>query len=123
MPSLLWQGRKDSQGLRPTLAVRSTQTLRFAKNPEIAFRSDESPLAISTASRSLAPFILHRRRGLAILDTLRVSRVRVVTCTKNNEEYHRYSSLLWQGRKDSNPGHAVLETAALPTELNPYMIN
>ena len=26
----------------------------------------------------------------------------------------------WQGRKDSNPGHAVLETAVLPTELHPY---
>ena len=29
--------------------------------------------------------------------------------------------LLWQGLKDSNPRHAVLETAALPTELNPYI--
>ena len=26
----------------------------------------------------------------------------------------------WQGSKDSNSGHAVLETAALPTELHPY---
>ena len=26
----------------------------------------------------------------------------------------------WQGHKDSNPGHAVLETAALPAELYPY---
>ncbi len=26
----------------------------------------------------------------------------------------------WQGQKDSNPRHAVLETAALPTELYPY---
>ena len=26
----------------------------------------------------------------------------------------------WQGRKDSNSGHAVLETAVLPTELHPY---
>ena len=29
---------------------------------------------------------------------------------------------LWQGHKDSNSGHAVLETAALPTELYPYII-
>ncbi len=28
----------------------------------------------------------------------------------------------WQGQKDSNPRHAVLETAALPTELYPYMV-
>ena len=29
--------------------------------------------------------------------------------------------LVWQGQKGSNPRHAVLETAALPTELCPYM--
>ena len=27
----------------------------------------------------------------------------------------------WQGKKVSNPRHAVLETAALPTELFPYV--
>ena len=29
---------------------------------------------------------------------------------------------LWQGQKDLNPRHAVLETAALPTELYPYIM-
>ena len=29
--------------------------------------------------------------------------------------------LVWQGQKGSNPRHAVLETAALPTELCPYV--
>jgi hypothetical protein len=28
----------------------------------------------------------------------------------------------WQGWQDSNPRHAVLETAVLPTELHPYLI-
>ena len=28
----------------------------------------------------------------------------------------------WQGQKGSNPRHAVLETAALPTELCPYIL-
>ena len=28
----------------------------------------------------------------------------------------------WQGHKDSNSGHAVLETAALPAELYPYTV-
>ena len=28
----------------------------------------------------------------------------------------------WQGRQDSNPRHAVLETAVLPAELRPYLI-
>ena len=31
------------------------------------------------------------------------------------------SWLFWQGQKDSNPRHAVLETAALPAELYPYL--
>ena len=31
------------------------------------------------------------------------------------------SPYYWQGQKDSNPRHAVLETAALPAELYPYM--
>ena len=28
--------------------------------------------------------------------------------------------LIWQGQKDLNPRHSVLETDALPTELYPY---
>ena len=28
----------------------------------------------------------------------------------------------WQGQKDSNPRHAVLETAALPAELYPFIL-
>ena len=28
----------------------------------------------------------------------------------------------WQGQKDLNPRHAVLETAALPSELYPYEV-
>ena len=31
------------------------------------------------------------------------------------------SWLFWQGQKDLNPRHAVLETAALPAELYPYI--
>ena len=31
-------------------------------------------------------------------------------------------SPMWQGQKGSNPRHAVLETAALPAELYPYMV-
>ena len=29
---------------------------------------------------------------------------------------------MWQGRQDSNPRHAVLETAVLPVELRPYIL-
>ncbi len=40
---------------------------------------------------------------------------------KESPESLRNSGLSrhWQGHKDSNSGHAVLETAALPTELYP----
>ena len=31
-----------------------------------------------------------------------------------------FRTFSWQGQKDLNPRHAVLETAALPTELYPY---
>ena len=30
--------------------------------------------------------------------------------------------IYWQGQKDSNPRHVVLETTALPTELYPYIM-
>ena len=30
-------------------------------------------------------------------------------------------NLSWQGQKDSNPRHSVLETDALPAELYPYI--
>ena len=29
--------------------------------------------------------------------------------------------IMWQGQKDLNPRHVVLETSALPTELYPYV--
>ena len=31
-------------------------------------------------------------------------------------------TVIWQGQKDSNPRHSVLETDALPAELYPYMV-
>ena len=38
--------------------------------------------------------------------------------------YHEQKplSFFWQGQKESNPRHAVLETAALPAELYPYVV-
>ena len=45
---------------------------------------------------------------------------------KNNSEkiaviFYIRCGYEWQGQKDSNPRHAVLETAALPTELYPFI--
>ena len=54
-----------------------------------------------------------------------------VTGRRSNQLNYRailsyYEQLLlrifWQGQKESNPRHAVLETAALPAELYPYMV-
>ena len=42
------------------------------------------------------------------------------TCKKKTGRNAVFPPVLWQGQKDSNPRHAVLETAALPTELCPY---
>lgn len=39
-------------------------------------------------------------------------------CIKKKDAFQRLY-LDWQGRKDSNPRHSVLETDALPTELHP----
>ena len=39
-----------------------------------------------------------------------------VTGWRSNQLNYR---AIWQGQKDSNPRHAVLETAALPAELYP----
>ncbi len=35
----------------------------------------------------------------------------------------RLMYLIWQGRRDLNSRHPVLETGALPTELRPYIIS
>ena len=40
---------------------------------------------------------------------------------KNKAIYYEMALYQWQGQKDLNPRHAVLETAALPTELYPYI--
>ena len=42
-----------------------------------------------------------------------------VTGWRSNQLNYR---AIWQGQKGSNPRHAVLETAALPTELCPYVL-
>ena len=40
---------------------------------------------------------------------------------KQRKKAPKIRCFLWQGQKDLNPRHAVLETAALPTELYPYI--
>ena len=54
---------------------------------------------------------------LAIYLSLLIKNELIITFTSKLVKY-----FLWQGQKDSNSRHAVLETAALPTELYPYMV-
>ena len=41
---------------------------------------------------------------------------------RNSLLYNESRTFLWQGHKDLNPEPTVLETAALPIELDPYMV-
>ena len=68
------------------------------------FRSTAEPYIVKKYRKSLANQGLCKKK----LDT--------------NQDTHciKIGVQLWQGSKDSNSGHAVLETAALPTELHPY---
>ena len=56
----------------------------------------------------------------AMPDTLRAPRLHPQSLRKKRDK-QTLVSLFWQGQKDLNPRHAVLETAALPTELYPYV--
>ena len=60
--------------------------------------------------------------------TVRRSFIYVGKASKNGVNSRKYRKkapkircFFWQGQKDLNPRHAVLETAALPTELYPYI--
>ena len=48
---------------------------------------------------------------------------RAVKIQEKTAQTRMVEPFFWQGQKDLNPRHAVLETAALPTELCPYMEN
>ena len=49
--------------------------------------------------------------------------MKVCTQDKNEKKIRKREVYgpYWQGQKVSNPRHAVLETAALPAELYPYI--
>ncbi len=60
---------------------------------------------------------------MARMNTLELPRMRAVVLGigKGPEREMAPGLAWWQGQKDLNPRHAVLETAALPTELYPYV--
>ena len=58
----------------------------------------------------------NRRFGVSL-----ISPVLVLFLIQKNSTHLRCIPFFWQGYKDSNLGHLVLETNALPTELHPYI--
>ena len=69
------------------------------------------------------------RRKCTFGDAMRLrryhTRLRVIpyqACGLNKKfDKSKLVEFFWQGRKDSNPGHPVLETGVLPTELYPFI--
>ena len=49
-----------------------------------------------------------------------VSKLHPVEMVAKTPEIPKNLGSFWQGQKDSNPRHAVLDTADLPAELYPY---
>ncbi len=75
-------------------------------------------LIFPTAAPTHAPFICHRQRS-RVLPGTRVPRFKNFTHKQKIQAPQKRCLYFWQGQKDLNPRHAVLETAALPTELYP----
>ena len=100
-----WQGQKDLNG---PLAVPEKPCAGGAR------------LCFSTAAPRAPRCIRPRRRSGRAPGTLRVPRVHHISlCQARRRPCGR--RLAWQGQKDLNPRHSVLETDALPTELYPYI--
>ena len=76
-------------------------------------RSDSCAKSATCAERMLRTFpTLSLREGLF---------VKLLPCQKTKSPPRKaVDFLFWQGQKDSNPRHPVLETSVLPTELYPY---
>ena len=87
--------------------------------PKICFGLERRQ--ILTAAPSSPRFITHRVR---FGDDARHARASVKIMSCQSKKRHREGVfLLWQGQKDLNPRHAVLETAALPAELYPCVFS
>ena len=104
-------------------ALAGAEGLSGASHPLLRYPKNRSgfrlPSGFSTAALRRTPFFCHRQRSCVSPGTLRAPRVRRLQHTKQKNGYQTVSVFVWQGQKDLNPRHAVLETAALPTELYP----
>ncbi len=124
------------------LEVASQPLLRCPKKTSVAFTAFSS--SFSTAAPTPPRCFAHRARSAELPGTLSASASSPITLTKSvptakvivirylySREQKRNTSLCvpklgaasrcWQGQKDLNPRHVVLETTALPSELYPYI--
>ena len=102
-----WQGQKDLKLLRnPSCGARNC----FAAWSAAQFRPLRQPLLPLSATGGGRKRCPARSASLGFFCTYQKSKASQKRCLA-----------FWQGQKDLNPRHAVLETAALPTELYPYI--
>ena len=102
--ALLWQGQKDLK-----LPLRNIVAL-------LAWSARTAPCFFTSPPRLPPPQAAAQRFAPA-----RSARLGFIQFNPNKtKKTPEGVFLLWQGQKDLNPRHAVLETAALPTELYPY---
>ena len=100
---VFWQGQKD--------LTEVAEQLLTARRPKFfEFQYPPSRSALKTVYKT-------------VFLTRRPSRVQVLFYSEQKTPATKVTGVFWQGQKDLNPRHAVLETAALPTELYPYIIN
>ena len=78
--------------------------------------SDIAPRTLNIAGAQMA----HAAHGAAYVFSVG-KHARFCGSPYENKRPPNGGLLFWQGHKGSNSGHAVLETAALPTELYPYL--
>ena len=100
----LWQGQKDLKLLYNPLANNGRLARWFASQFSLFAHLSVTPSSATGSGVTLRPGALRVPSG-SLLAKVKTAPFGTV--------------FLWQGQKDLNPRHAVLETAALPTELYP----
>ena len=95
----LWQGQKDKAAMR--LYCSATESCAFSTRLRTCFAKNSS----------LNCFLNARSPPLGFKS--------ICSKRKKTAKPKGLTVFLWQGQKDLNPRHVVLETTALPTELYP----
>ena len=102
MPSLYYHSIPDLR--MPTIPIFEDTTFSLFSHHNLSPHEE-----IKNIRKFCNDYGMKRKNGITKNEKMRVCFIRL-------------SKSVWQGHKDSNPGHVVLETTALPTELYPYKI-